>query len=349
MIVKKIYILVNKMTTIQDSSIFKTLNIGNFRYMFNTNGTVIVNGITCVIISKNAKSACFKIVLRYGDIIFEIHFKFKSNEGSLSSMNMMFLDNTRISDEMTIICHLGAGSFGDVFLVCVAGKEYAMKIGLDIPRGSETISAIRCEMNMFQLLGQHSPHPNLIRSFPIEFPLGPAILLELGQETLDNKIKLGSLTIKESLEIIRQILSAVAFLHSIGISHHDLKPNNIIFVDGVPKLFDFGLSYRWETDKSYRSHHGGTNGYKHKTTGSNYGQDVFSCCFIFIEMLIGKKIRSYNSQTLSGIKELTNSEIEMNLREKQVSEENIKKILQIYSMKAFIELRAVIQLVESIQ
>lgn len=337
------------MTIVFDSSIFRTSNIGNFRDMFKINGTVIVNGRNCVITDRKVLSKYFKISLHYGDITFEIHFKFKPNEGYLVSMNMMFLDNTKISDEMTIIRHLGAGSFGNVFLVRVAGKEYALKVGLDIPRSSETISAIQNEVNIFQHLSQNPQHQNLIRSFSIEFPLGPAILLELGQETLDDKIKSESLSFQQTIELMRQILSAVAFLHSIGISHHDLKPNNIIFVDGVPKLFDFGLSYRLETGDSFRSHHGGTNGYKHKTAINNYAQDVFSCCFIFIEMLIGKKIRSYNLNTLSGIKELTDVEIEMNLRKKQISEENIQKILKIYSMKAFIELRAVIQLVESIR
>jgi serine/threonine protein kinase len=349
MIVKNIYILVNKMTIVFDSSIFKILNIGNFRDMFKTNETVIVNGRKCVIISKKATSACFKISLRYGDITFEIHFKFKPNKGYLVLMNMMFLDNTRISDEMTIIRHLGSGSFGDVFLVCVAGKEYAMKVGLDIPRGSETISAIRREMNIFEHIRQHPPHTNLIQSFPVEFPLGSAILLELGQETLDNKIKSGSLNFQQTMEIILQILSAVAFLHSIGISHNDLKPDNIIFVDGVPKLFDFNLSHFWENVHSFRFHLCGTRGYKHPHQTKNSEQDVFSCVFIFIEMLIGKKIRSYNSQTLSGIKELTNHEIEMSLREKQISEENIQKILQIFQSRKMIELCAVIQLAQSIQ
>lgn len=337
------------MTIIFDSLIFTTLNIRNFRDMFKTNGTVIVNGRTCVITTRKAISACFKIGLRDGDIIFEIHFKFKPIEGYLVSMNMMFLDNTRISDEMTIIRHLGAGSFGDVFLVCVAGKEYAMKIGLDIPRGSETISAIRREMNMFEILGQHPPHPNLIQSFPIEFPLGSAILMELGQETLDNKIKSGSLSFQQIMEIIRQILRAVAFLHSISISHNDLKPDNILFVDGVPKLFDFNLSHLWENAHSFRFHLCGTRGYKHTHQTKNSEQDVFSCCFIFIEMLIGKKIRSYNSQSIGGIKELSEVEIEMCLREKKISEENIKKILQIFQSRKMIELNRLVELVESIQ
>lgn len=336
------------MTIILDSSIFEKLNRKTFSEMFVRGKTVIVNGRECVITDKRAMTAYFKISLRNGDIIFEIHFKFNSDDiGSLASMNMMFLDNTRISDDMTIIRHLGAGAFGNVFLVSVAGKEYALKVGLDITRGSEPISTIQNEVNMFAFLRQNSAHPNLIQSFPIDFPLGPAVLLELGEETLDNKIKSESLTLQKTTEIMLKILSAVAFLHSFRISHHDLKPDNIIFVGGVPKLSDFGLSYRWETDDSFRRHNSGTQGYKHANPTTNQAQDVFSCCFIFIEMLIRKKIR-YRQFNL--IMEIFFLKIVDELKEKHVSEENIKTIVfEIYQNRTTIELNHLIKIIESIQ
>jgi serine/threonine protein kinase len=285
-----------------------------------------------------------------GRIKFDIHFKFNSDDiGSLASMNMRFLPNTKISDEMTIIRHLGSGSFGDVFLVSVAGREYALKVGLDIPRGLEQKSIIHNEENIFHLLRKNPQHPNLIQSFPIEFPLGPAVLLELGQETLEDKIKSNTLTFEQTMEIILQILSAVEFLHSIRISHHDLKPDNVLFVDGVIKLFDFGLSYLLETDKSFKTHHGGTRGYNHPDPETNYAQDVFSCCFILIEMLIGKKVRSRHIMDPKGIVEISESEIQTILRAKEISEENIEKICQIYSMRITIELNRLIKIAQSIQ
>lgn len=339
-----------KTTLDLDSSIFTILNIGNFRDMFNIKGTVVLNRRECVITGKNMINNCFKIGLKYRNIYFQIYFKFKSDEaGSLASMNMMFLDNTRISDNMIIIRHLGAGSFGNVFLVSVAGKEYALKVGLDIPRGSESISAIQNEINIFQILGQNPQHPNLICSFQIEFPLGPAVLLELGKESLDDKIKSGSLNLQQTIEIILQICIAVEFLHSIGISHHDLKPNNIVFVDGYPKIIDFGSSYRWENDDSFRGRRSGSRGYKHPDPTTNYVQDVFSCCFIFIEMLIGEKIRSYNSSVQDGIAELSEDEIKMKLKVKGITEENIQKILSIFQSRQTIELRHLIELAQSIQ
>jgi len=336
------------MTIVFDSSIFNTLNRKTFSRICIREETVIVNGRKCVITDKRATTAYFKIGLRYGDIIFEIHFKFNSDEiGSLASMNMMFLNNTRISDDMTIVRHLGAGAFGDVFLVSVAGKEYALKVGLDISRSSNPVSAIQNEVNMFAFLGQHQPHPNLIQSFPIDFPLGPAVLLELGQETLDDKIKSLSLSFEQTMEIMRQILRAVKFLHSIRISHHDLKPNNIIFVDGVPKLLDFGLSYHWENDDTFSRYNCGTQGYKHPNPTTNHAQDVFSCCFIFIEMLIQKKIcyRQFNL-----IMEIPFWKIKDILKEKLVSEENIKTIVfNIYENRRTIELNHLIKLAQSIQ
>jgi serine/threonine protein kinase len=336
------------MTIILDSSIFEKLNRKTFSGMFVKGKTVIVNGRECVITDKRAMTAYFKIVLCYMDIIFEIHFKFNSDDiDSLASMNMMFLDNTRISDDMTIVRHLGAGAFGDVFLVSVSGKEYALKVGFDISRSSNPVSAIQNEVNMFAFLRQNPAHPNLIQSFSIDFPLGPAVLLELGQETLDDKIKSMSLSLEQSMDIMRHILSAVKFLHSIRISHHDLKPNNIIFVDGVPKLLDFGLSYCWETDDSFRCHNSGTNGYKHPNPTTNQAQDVFSCCFIFIEMLIGKKIRY---RRFNEIMEIFYLKIVDELKEKHVSKENIKTIVfEIYQNRTTIELNRLIELVESIQ
>ena len=339
------------MITVLDRSIFKSLSRGTFRDMFKNNETVIVNGINSIIIGKRAVSSCFIIRLMYDvRIKFEIHFKFNSDDtGSLASINMMFLPNTKISDEMTIIRHLGSGSFGDVFHVSVAGKEYALKVGIDIPRGPEQISIIHNEMNIFQLLGQNHKHPNLIQSFPIEFPLGPAILMELGQCTLEDKIKSNTLTFEQTMEIILQILSAVEFLHSIRISHHDLKPDNVLFVDGVPRLFDFGLSYLLETDESFRTHHGGTRGYNHPDPETNYAQDVFSCCFILVEMLIGKKVRSRDSMAPKRILEVSELDIQTILRAKGISEENIEKICRIYRMRTTIEMGYLIKLVESIQ
>jgi hypothetical protein len=66
-------------------------------------------------------------------------------------------------------------------------------------------------------------------------------------------------------------------------------------------------------------------------------------------MLIGENIRSLNSSVQGGIAELSIFEIEIKLRAKGITEENIQKILLIYSMRTTIELNRLIELAQSIQ
>src|SRR6266581_2716784 len=60
--------------------------------------------------------------------------------------------------------------------------------------------------------------------------------------TLRHDLKqLGRLPLSQCLEIGRHLASALAHLHAQGLVHRDVKPSNIVFVNGVAKLADIGL------------------------------------------------------------------------------------------------------------
>ncbi|MBL9139009.1 MAG: serine/threonine protein kinase, partial [Verrucomicrobiales bacterium] len=57
----------------------------------------------------------------------------------------------------------------------------------------------------------------------------------------DDLLRRGRLPLTECLELGLNLSLALAHLHRHGLIHRDVKPSNIIFVGGVPKLADIGL------------------------------------------------------------------------------------------------------------
>src|SRR5262249_13518169 len=62
---------------------------------------------------------------------------------------------------------------------------------------------------------------------------------------LTQRLSKRSLTIEESVSLIRRVAEALGLAHSQGIVHRDIKPANIFLVDGEEtraKLLDFGVA-----------------------------------------------------------------------------------------------------------
>lgn len=89
-------------------------------------------------------------------------------------------------------------------------------------------------------------HPNIARLY--EFTAcgnQHCIVMEYVEgECLDALLKRkGKLSSPETEDIIRQILSALAYLHKKDIFHRDIKPQNFkIQADGTVKMLDFGIA-----------------------------------------------------------------------------------------------------------
>lgn len=96
-------------------------------------------------------------------------------------------------------------------------------------------------------------HPNVIKLFEtFEDHRNIYLVMELctGGELFDRIISEGRLTEKQAAVLMKQMFSAVHYLHSNNIMHRDLKPENFLFLDSARdsplKIIDFGLSCRFK-------------------------------------------------------------------------------------------------------
>lgn len=74
-----------------------------------------------------------------------------------------------------------------------------------------------------------------------------------GGELFDFIVKAHHFSEKNAAEIMKQILSAVAYCHKEKIVHRDLKPENILLEspgpDSALKIIDFGTSVEYSKGK----------------------------------------------------------------------------------------------------
>jgi serine/threonine protein kinase/tetratricopeptide (TPR) repeat protein len=94
-------------------------------------------------------------------------------------------------------------------------------------------------------------HPNIVQIYEIDEAGGlPFLSLELLEGgTLEDRLAGNPQPARSSAELLATLARAVQFAHDEGIIHRDLKPSNVLFSgDGIPKITDFGLAKRIESD-----------------------------------------------------------------------------------------------------
>lgn len=104
--------------------------------------------------------------------------------------------------------------------------------------------------------------------------------------TLLEVIRQQPISWESMLEWMDGLLSGLAFLHKHLVIHQDLKPSNIIFVAGKPKLADVGLLTRVDP-YSVRDSSVGTVGYMAPEPQRTFRSDIYSFGKLAYEMMTG--------------------------------------------------------------
>ncbi|KAI0552841.1 kinase-like domain-containing protein [Xylaria curta] len=84
-----------------------------------------------------------------------------------------------------------------------------------------------------------TPHPNIVRYYGCGERI-TALFLELLDQTLTQFKSDGKIQSLDKDKFVGALQSAVDYLHSLGLAHNDINPDNIMVKDGMPVLIDFG-------------------------------------------------------------------------------------------------------------
>ncbi|KAF2076286.1 hypothetical protein CYY_002401 [Polysphondylium violaceum] len=103
-------------------------------------------------------------------------------------------------------------------------------------------------MREIEIMKKVGDHPNILKLYEVyETSRHLHLVLELvtGGELFDKIVQRGEYSEQDASKIVRQIVSAVGYLHANGIAHRDLKPQNLLCagIEGDDiRVADFGLS-----------------------------------------------------------------------------------------------------------
>lgn len=143
-----------------------------------------------------------------------------------------------------IIRLLGEGGMGEVYLARdrKLGRQVALKL-LPEEFMSERQRVLRFEQEASAASALN--HPNILTIYEIGESSGRHFISTefIEGQTLRDRLRTATMSIVEVLDVARQVASALAAAHEVGIIHRDIKPENIMVRrDGLVKVLDFGLA-----------------------------------------------------------------------------------------------------------
>ena len=157
-------------------------------------------------------------------------------------LEINFHPDTQIN-QYTIEKPLGSGSFAVVYAAKdnELGRQVALKFLRPFPAG-EADGRTRTIREAQAVAALN--HPNIVPVFETgEFGGLDYIASQfVDGQSMDRLLTEQSFSLQQSVEISRQLASALGHAHAQGVVHRDIKPANVMMDGGRPLLLDFGLA-----------------------------------------------------------------------------------------------------------
>ena len=208
----------------------------------------------------------------------------------------MIAKGSRINDRYEIEKLIGEGGMANVYLAhdTILDREVAVKVLRGDLAGDEKF------VRRFQreaLNASSLSHPNIVEIYDVDEDDGNFfIVMEyIEGKTLKQLIrKRGVLTLPETIDIMLQLIDALAVAHDSYIIHRDIKPQNIMIKEsGLVKITDFGIATALNSAQLTQTN--SVMGSVHylppeqaSGKGSTIRSDIYSLGIMMFEMLTGR-------------------------------------------------------------
>ena len=202
---------------------------------------------------------------------------------------------------------LGSGGMGDVYVAddTKLSRKVALKVLPEEMASGERLSRFEREAKAIAALN----HPNIVHVYSVEEADGVHfITMELVRgKTLAELLPKNGFSLAKFFDLATPLADAVSAAHDEGITHRDLKPDNVMLSDdGRIKVLDFGLAktaggFSSETGDSElatkaKTREGAIIGTVHYMSPEQavgkaveLRSDIFSLAIVFYEMLTGRR------------------------------------------------------------
>lgn len=155
------------------------------------------------------------------------------------------LEGTRVGGRYKILMQIGGGGMSHVYLAhdMILNRDVAIKIlRYDFSNEEELQKRFQREaLSATSLL-----HPNIVAVYDVgeDADMHYIVMEYIEGKTLKKYIQeFAPLSPARTLQIMKQLTSAMAHAHENGIIHRDIKPQNILMNDdGTVKVTDFGIA-----------------------------------------------------------------------------------------------------------
>lgn len=202
----------------------------------------------------------------------------------------------KLNGRYKIIGNIGSGGMANVFLAhdLILDREVAVKVlRFDFQNDKNAIRRFQREA----LAVTELVHPNIVTVYDVGEEDGMQFLVMEYVKGMDLKRYIQThypVPYLQIVDIVQQILSAVALAHQHRIIHRDLKPQNILInEEGVVKITDFGIAIALsetsitQTNSMLGSVHYLSPEQARGSMATNQS-DIYAIGIILYEMLTGK-------------------------------------------------------------